>query len=299
MKRVALLVAFLLPLMAYSQVVAIAVDTLQGDSEFKGEIDLVILLSTSKENSQRDLQRLMEAEDCRRFKRIAIAVDSSIAEIPEILFTWTWVSKLWIYGDLEYFAAGFENHQIPMPNHEKIPRKFRRFINLEELQISLLPIRKIGIVGRLKKINVLKLNSILLRRLPLSVGTLKELSTLSVSNSPFQKLPNWIGNLSNLSEINISNTGVKSLPKQLFSCELLRTIDFSFTNVSLVPDEIKSLSNLERIVAPGEIQYCSPSICELPVLKIFIGGFTDSAVRPKCLDDTLQWENADLVYVKR
>jgi Leucine-rich repeat (LRR) protein len=121
-----------------------------------------------------------------------------------------------------------------------ISNKIGKYIQLEELSISNLPITFIPKeIGNLSNLKVLSLGFLELTSIPKEIGQLKKLRDLSLSTNKLSSLPAEITNLPELVHFNVlGNENLKELPAACWKHPKLHTLSINRTAISQIPAEV-------------------------------------------------------------
>ncbi|KAI3407444.1 Protein FAR1-RELATED SEQUENCE [Psidium guajava] len=102
-------------------------------------------------------------------------------------------------------------------------------------------------IGKLKRLNVLRVKHTKIGKLPDSIGGLESLLELDMSRTEITDLPDSIGDLGRLEVISMSCSKIRKLPDSIGRVESLLQLDLSLTKITDLPDVIGDLKLLKEI----------------------------------------------------
>jgi internalin A len=118
----------------------------------------------------------------------------------------------------------------------------------KELDLSGLPLGKLPAeIGRLKKLEWLKVEGTQLTTLPRKIGQLKKLKRLHVWINQLTTLPAEMGRLESLQVLNAWNNNLINLPPEIGDLQNLRSLYLGTNQLTSLPPEIGKLHNLVEL----------------------------------------------------
>ena len=150
----------------------------------------------------------------------------------------------------------------------KLPMNYRKFRNLEALQLSrnnLKEFPKMTVGDKLTRLD-LSVNSITM--IPSWAGNYKSLRSLNLNNNKVAAIEPGIEQLKGLEELSLYKNNLPELPPMLYTMKTLRVIDLYYNRIPKVSREIGNLKNLEILyLANNEIYSLPEEVGELTNLK--------------------------------
>ncbi len=114
---------------------------------------------------------------------------------------------------------------------------------LDELEIKTIPLP----VFKLHNLTALHFNNNQLTVLPIEIGELKNLQTLNLSSNQLTILPEVIGELKNLQKLNLNSNRLTTLPEIIGELKNLQKLDLHSNKLTTLPEIIGALKNLQKL----------------------------------------------------
>lgn len=114
-------------------------------------------------------------------------------------------------------------------------------------------------IAKLKKLQVLTLNSNNLKKISPEIGQLSQLKILDLFSNELESFPVGLLALKNLTDLSIgANDGITEIPAEITAMDSLRTLDLLLLNISSLPDAMAGMKQL-TILRAEKLQQTSPA----------------------------------------
>jgi Leucine-rich repeat (LRR) protein len=134
-----------------------------------------------------------------------------------------------------------------------------------------------------------------LTTLPGYIGKLKTLNILRVDDNYLKELPESIGNLTSLKSLWIQYNKLKTLPEPIGNLHSLEVLKCQRNNISKLPDSLGNLKSLKQLwLRSNHLRTLPKSIGNLEALNKLILGDNDLRTLPKSIGDLKSLKRLDL-----
>jgi leucine-rich repeat protein SHOC2 len=150
----------------------------------------------------------------------------------------------------------------------KLPRSYRRFSNLEVLQLPRNNLKKFPNLAGCDKLVTLDLNFNSIKVVPGSVGKLRALKSLVVNNNKVGKIKPGIEKLHLLEDLSFYKNNLRGIPPMLYTMTSLRMVDLYGNHIPYLSPKVANWKKLEIFyIANNDLRELPEEIGELKNLR--------------------------------
>jgi Leucine-rich repeat (LRR) protein len=150
----------------------------------------------------------------------------------------------------------------------KLPRSYRRFSNLEVLQLPRNNMKKFPKLTGCDKLVRLDLNFNAIKVVPRAIGKRRSLRSLVVNNNQVRKIAPAVEQLADLEDLSFYKNNLREIPPMLYNMTWLHMIDLYGNHIPVLSPRVANWKNLEIFyIANNDLRELPEEIGQLSNLR--------------------------------